>query len=306
MWTFLLPVGIGVALATQTAANSRLRSYVLSPFLTSFLSFSVGTLILYALFFIGGDYKQFDWAAVRDLPLWLFTGGLLGLCFLTMNVVLFKKIGAIQTAVLPIMGQLIMSVLIDQFGWFRGPQHRLTVMTVIGLVLLIVGVCIVTDIFYAKKQVANTSLFWQIVGVLGGTLSSMQAAVNGQLGQEVGSVTIASTISFTVGVVLLFLILVVTRTSFQPIRAAVQASPKEWWMWTGGLLGAIYVFGIAYFVPIIGTGEVIVLVLFGQLLFSACIDHFALFGAVQKRMTTSKAIGLLCMLIAVGCIKLFA
>lgn len=38
------------------------------------------------------------------------------------------------------------------------------------------------------------------------------------------------------------------------------------------ILGAIYVLGCAWLVPQIGTGQVIVLVLFGQLFFSAIID----------------------------------
>ncbi|TDM27676.1 hypothetical protein ETH98_10580 [Macrococcoides caseolyticum] len=47
MFYFLFALAAGIVVPIQTAVNSRLRSYVLSPFVASFVSFSVGTIFLF-------------------------------------------------------------------------------------------------------------------------------------------------------------------------------------------------------------------------------------------------------------------
>ncbi|GIP69435.1 hypothetical protein AWA1501_15980 [Lactiplantibacillus pentosus] len=70
-------------------------------------------------------------------------------------------------------------------------------------------------------------------------------------------------------------------------------------MWIGGFLGAAYVFGSAWLVPQIGTGQVVVIALFGQLLFSAIIEQFGWFEAQAQRVKLPRLVGLLLMLVGV-------
>ena len=51
-------------------------------------------------------------------PWWIWIGGALGVIYLTGNIVLFPKLGSVQTVIMPILGQIVMSMLIDNFGWF--------------------------------------------------------------------------------------------------------------------------------------------------------------------------------------------
>ncbi|MGU9546252.1 DMT family transporter, partial [Bacillus cereus] len=86
-----------------------------------------------------------------------------------------------------------------------------------------------------------------------------QAAINGHLGTILQSSVHAAMVSFTVGAVLLLLLIAVLRVPTKPLQIALQAGRSYWWMWIGGFLGAAYVFGSAWLVPQIGTGQVVVI-----------------------------------------------
>lgn len=300
---FSLAILLGVAVALQSAVNAKLRSFVQSPFLTSFISFTIGSVALFLIFFSRGEASLLT--SLTDLPVWTFIGGLLGVVYLTSNIILFQKIGGVQTAVLPIFGQVVMGVLIDQFGLFYAPLTAMTWTKALGLVVVLCSVIIVTDlVFAAVKQKSDAPFIWKAVGVGAGMLSAIQAAVNGHLGSLLHSSIAAATISFVVGTICLFLLVIITKAPFSRILFALRETRRSLWVWTGGLLGAFYVFGIAFTVPALGAGQVIVLALFGQLCTSAIIEHFGLFGAMKKPVRLLKACALLLMLGGVMLMKL--
>ena len=90
----LFAVLIGAGIACQSAVNAKLRSYVLSPFTATMISFIVGAVALTILTFTSGYLFWEEWGQLKGEPLWIFTGGFLGVISLTMNVILFPKIDA--------------------------------------------------------------------------------------------------------------------------------------------------------------------------------------------------------------------
>ncbi|MFU2099001.1 DMT family transporter [Mannheimia haemolytica] len=114
--TFIIGILAGVLIAFQSAINARLRMHVGAAFLTSFVSFSVGLLFLLGLSLIMQQTPAFSLDNLGNVPLWAWTGGLLGMVGLTANVLIFPKLGGVQTAVMPILGQVLMGVLIDTFA----------------------------------------------------------------------------------------------------------------------------------------------------------------------------------------------
>lgn len=221
-----------------------------------------------------GDLSLLSPSALLQLPPWTFTGGLLGLAYLTINIILFKKIGGVQTAVLPIFGQLVMGVIIDQFGLFYAPISVMTWQKALGFVFVICGVVIVTDLVFAQLKAKQESPFiWKAIGVIAGMLSAIQAAINGHLGGLLSSPVAAATVSFIVGTLCLALLVLVTKAPLNTVRLAWQAGARYRWIWIGGLLGAFYVAGVAFAVPKISAGQVLVFALFGQLLTSAILDY---------------------------------
>ena len=220
-----------------------------------------------------------------------------------------------QTVVLPITGQVLMGLFIDHFGWFDSPQATLSVERGAGALLLVAGVLGAIGLFDALthrgythpitsgRHSDKTGLWlWRAAGVVFGMCSASQAAINGQLGVVIESAVAAALVSFTVGVGTLLLIVLLTRTKWQIKPIDDRSNP--WWMWIGGFLGAAFVFGNAFLVPMIGTGLTVMVILLGLMAGSLFIDHFGLLGACRKPTTALQALGLLLMVSGVGLIRL--
>lgn len=81
----------------------------------------------------------------------------------------------------------------------------------------------------------------------------------------------AALVSFAVGVTALVIINIVLR--WRPRIERPEGKPNPWWMWIGGVLGALFIFGNAALVPQIGTGLTVVAGLLGSMLGSLIIDR---------------------------------
>ena len=122
MW-YLIPIFfLGVLTPIQTAANSRLRQSVVSPFIASLVSFSVGTIFLLIVTLCEKGGILIDKELFSTLPWWAWLGGVCGLWGLTVNIIIFPKLGAMQTALMPMLGQIVMGIIIDSFGLLQSPQ----------------------------------------------------------------------------------------------------------------------------------------------------------------------------------------
>ena len=75
-----------------------------------------------------------------------------------------------------------------------------------------------------------------------------------------------------------------------PQRALLGAAP--WPYYFGGLLIAFYLLSITYLGPRLGIGTAVLLVLLGQIVAAAAIDHFGLLGAPRTPLTLMRAAGL--------------
>ncbi|WP_124728093.1 DMT family transporter [Staphylospora marina] len=132
---------------------------------------------------------------------------------------------------------------------------------------------------------------WLLIlfALIAGIVLPFQFSVNAQLRNAVGSPLSASAISFLTGTMVLVLAVVLTR---QPVRLtpALQAPS---WIWTGGLLGAFYVFATVILIPKLGAGTTVALVLTGQVIASLFIDHFGLLQVPVHSLTPGRLVGAL-------------
>ncbi|WP_414047601.1 DMT family transporter [Macrococcus equi] len=313
MLYILFALCIGIMVPIQTAVNSRLRQYVLSPFVASFISFLVGTIFLSFITLATKHTLMIDASVFNNNPYWIWIGGLLGVVGLTTNILLFPKLGGVQTVVLPIMGQIIMSMVIDHFGLFFSPEKSFTVLRLIGIIILVIGVfCVIVLPDYINKRRFKDNptshvpgkLIYQIAGIVAGMLMASQSAINGHLGGLLHSAIHAAFISFLVGTTILFILITFVFKQLKQFKLAI-GKDKPLWIWCGGIPGALFVFVMAYLVPIIGTGLVVVICLFGQILCSVMIDTFGFIGAKKVPVTRIQVIGLILLLSAVIFIRLF-
>ncbi|AVK62348.1 hypothetical protein C5Z25_11530 [Lactobacillus sp. CBA3605] len=311
MLAVMIGIAIGIGLPIQTSINSRLRQSVGSPFLASLISFAIGTVFL-GLITLSVDHSiWFSNELFVSQPWWLWLGGLFGVVYLTGNILLFPKLGSVQTVIMPVCGQILMGLLIDNFGWFYSGVTPLTSVRLLGAACVLLGVVITVAVSQwlttrhqpRTNQVGGGLWFWRLLGVGAGMLSATQTAVNGHLGQVLNSGLKAALISFLFGTIALVLINLVLRPTLTLSRPTKQANP--WWMWIGGMIGSLYVLGNVYLVPMVGTGLAVVIVLVGLITGSLLIDQFGWLGAKRQSITVMQVLGLVVMIGGVALIRLF-
>lgn len=311
MQYLLMGIIAGSLTPFQTAVNSKLRQYVISPFLSSLISFLIGTIFLTIVILASGGQLLLTSHQVATIPWWAYLGGVLGMIGLTTNILLFPILGSVQTVIMPIMGQILMSMVIDNFGLFGADHHALSAMRLVGVVLLIIGVLVVVVLpgYLSRDKMEDNEhapvklrWLWQLTGVIVGAMLAVQAAINGRFGGMLASPLHAAWVSFVIGSILLFIVSLSQRSL--PNVANLARNKTPWWIWLGGFLGAIYIFSNAFLVPKIGTGTVVVLALLGQVIGSLSIDQFGLLGAFKNRITPIKIIGLVIMIVGVVLIEM--
>lgn len=302
----------GVGLPIQTSVNTRLRKKVGSPYNASLVSFVVALLFLSALLLITGQGLHIPLAQLLNEPAWIWIGGICGLVFLTGNILLFSKLGGVQTVVLPVLGQILMGLIIDNFGLFYSQKTPLSVFRIAGAVMVILGVVLVsmakenkTASEKLQKSESTTLWIWRAFGIFAGMLSATQIAVNGYLGKVVGSPIKASAISFTVGIIFLAIICIVLHFKNGKSESFKNESAKNpWWMWIGGILGELYILANVYLSRIVGTGMTVIILLIGSTTGGILVDHFGMFESPKKPINAQKILGVLIMILGAAAIKL--
>lgn len=306
MLAILFGIGIGMLMPIQTSVNNRLRMSVGAPLLASFLSFFIGTLTLLLATWVSSGRLIPDFSATSGEPWWIFSGGALGVVLLTGNILLFPRVGSVQTVILPLSGQIFMGLLIDSFGLLGSPQLPLTPLRVAGTLAVLVGALAAVGVIGGVREETVQRVpgvwLWRAFGLAMGACAATQISVNGRLGVALGSAVEAALVSFAVGTSVLFVLLLITRTRWNGISGAGEKNP--WWMWLGGVLGATVIFGTAFLGPVVGTGMTVVLMLLGMLASSLAIDRLGLFGGVPRQVRGIQLVGLLIIIAGVALIRL--
>ena len=140
------------------------------------------------------------------------------------------------------------------------------------------------------------------VALAAGTAFTVQFGVNSQLRGVAGGPVAAAAISFTVGTVALVGLPLVLNRGL-PSFGDVAGAP--WWVWTGGLLGAFYVFASVILTPRLGAATTVALILTGQVVASIVVDHFGLFRVAVQEATPLRLLGALLIIAGVFFVQRF-
>jgi len=131
------------------------------------------------------------------------------------------------------------------------------------------------------------TLYLAIVFVAGALIAT-QAGVNAQLTRAVGHPILAAAISFVVGTAVLLVASLGVAGSWTGVAAAAQA---PWWVWSGGLLGAVFVVTMAWLAPTLGAATLLSVAIAGQMTFALVLDHYALVGFPHRSISGGRAVG---------------
>lgn len=111
VWITMAFVG-GVFVSLSRQINGRL-SLSNSPLIASFWNHIVGFMALTLLGLVIGDLLP---AGAGDAPWYAFIGGPIGVIFIASGSWLIPRIGAVNTALLVISGQMVSGVVLDFFS----------------------------------------------------------------------------------------------------------------------------------------------------------------------------------------------
>jgi len=104
--------------------------------LMNFLVGSVGLLVYFAV--AGGGLPSRY--GVASVPAWAWFGGFLGAFYVAVATLVGPRIGAAALLALTVFGQLLASLLVDQFGWLGFPVQPISPTKLAGAALLLGGV----------------------------------------------------------------------------------------------------------------------------------------------------------------------
>lgn len=139
----LLAVAAGITLAVQPPLNARLRTAVGDPLWTSFTSFVVGAIALALLaIVVRAPLPQFA-VLGRGMPWWAWTGGLCGVLYVTLALIVTPRIGGAALLSLAVLGMMAGAIFIDHFGLFDLPERHVSFARIAGAVLVVGGVTLI-------------------------------------------------------------------------------------------------------------------------------------------------------------------
>jgi len=135
--------------------------------------------------------------------------------------------------------------------------------------------------WFAHAFVLSVILF------VAGTGIPIMAALNAGLGTRLGNPIPAAFVLFLMA---LSVTAVLTFSNSLPSKDQVISIPVHYYL--GGLFVAFYVLSMTWIAPKIGLGNAIFIVLLGQLIAAAIIDHFGRLHVAKAPITTARIVGL--------------
>lgn len=138
----ILAILAGMAMPTQATVNSKLAGVVESPITAAFISFAVGTVALFVYMLLTG-VPLTSLTASKNAPLIAWIGGFLGAFFVSVMASAVPRIGVALAFSLAIGGQMLVTLMIDHFGWLGVPEKPINLWRVLGAVLITMGVVLI-------------------------------------------------------------------------------------------------------------------------------------------------------------------
>jgi bacterial/archaeal transporter family-2 protein len=126
-----------------------------------------------------------------------------------------------------------------------------------------------------------------------GALIPLMAVLNARLGKVLGEPTHAPVILFLFGLLTASVVCLATTGRMPDLALLSQARAIDF---AGGAIVAGYVISITLLAPRFGIGNAILFVMTAQIVTSAAIDHFGLFGTLVRPVNGLRLLGLSVML----------
>lgn len=269
----IFAVLIGVVVAIQARINGQLSVDLDNGLAAALVSFLTGLAIVSVLVFgfkreREALFRIFEAIKNKQLVTWELMGGVLGGFFVAAQSAVVPQIGVALFTISVVAGQTISSLLVDKAGLTPSGKERITKPRILGAIatLIAVAIAVFPDLTNSEFRFLPLT-FALIVGVF----ASFQQGMNGRM-NVVGKRPLATAwLNFASGTIVVVIALSVDLA----LGATIEPLPSNFWVYTGGAAGLIFVAVSAYIIKHLGVLNFSILSIAGQLVGAILIDWLA-------------------------------
>ncbi|WP_397454696.1 DMT family transporter [Pseudomonas versuta] len=128
----------GAAVPLQAASNARLGVTLGHPFWATVISLLVSSVAI-ALVMLIVKVPRPNLGALLSAPWWIWLGGLAGVFYITVALISVPRLGALNFIMAVVLGQLIISLVIDYFGLLGLPKNTPGLQKILGVSVVLAG-----------------------------------------------------------------------------------------------------------------------------------------------------------------------
>ena len=142
-WLYPIILIAGALQACGPPMNGALRNSLTNPWLASVVSFLPVVAFLSCVFLcLPRPLPTAE--GLNAMPWWAPLGGLIGAFAVVAGLLFVGRVGAGALAGLTITANILMSLAIDNFGWFGMEVHTLSAGRIAGGVLMVAGIALIS------------------------------------------------------------------------------------------------------------------------------------------------------------------
>ncbi len=262
----------GVMIALQARANGELSHRLDNGVEAALISFGSGLIIIAIVTLFSPAIKEgarnlYGSVARKELPKWTLFAGALGGTFVGIQTHVVPVIGVAIYSVASIAGQTAASLLVDRLGITGGGKKQITFRRTAAAIFTVFAVFISV---FDRIEGADLALFAVFLAGLAGAVVGVQRALNGQINEHSHQSYTTSLLNFFMGtsflLILLSMLIIFGDTELVPLPAG------PWWIYTGGVIGVIYIAFTSKIVQHLGVLTFTLFSVGGNLLGSLVID----------------------------------
>lgn len=290
----------GVMIALQARANGELSHRIGNGVEAALVSFGSGLAIIAVIALFSPKIKEgarnLKGAVGRgELARWTLFAGALGGSFVAVQTHIVPLIGVAIYSVASIAGQTAASLVVDRIGLTGGGKKHITPRR-IGAALFTVFAVFIS--VFDRIDARNLSLFAVFMGCVAGAIVGVQRAMNGQINEHSKQSFTTSLLNFIMGTTFLVIFLTILILIGSEELVPLPAGP--WWIYTGGVIGVIYIAFTSTIVQHLGVLTFTLFSVGGQLVGSLLIDLYSPTNGVHVSMYLVTGIALTYLGVIVG------
>jgi bacterial/archaeal transporter family-2 protein len=259
----LLAVGLsGALLGVQARINGDLGTRLHSALDAAAVSFAGGTAVLLLAVVISSRTAAVGRLRRADTRWWWWLGGLGGAAVVAASAHGVPLVGVALVSVCVVAGTAAGALIADNVGLGPGGRQTMTALRAAGALLAVAAVALAA---VGDRQASVRPGLFAVLFVAGAA-SAVQPAAAGHIRDAAKDATMAAVVSFVAAALALGVIVVATGQVFG------RRWPDSWWLYTGGIAGAIYIALAAAVVHRLGVLTVSLATVAGQVVAAVMLD----------------------------------